>query len=114
MLAQYIMSFLKGLVGLGVFPFVKSTQPPTNPLIGITVPKVGGIVGNVAFVHPLLGPVMNGNAHEMLTKFLKLKLSMFHDSESEDSCEFILDCYDRLHKLGFVHQHEVEFVTLQL
>lgn len=105
------MSFLKGLSSSEM---ILPTQAPANPPISKIVPKKVGEVGNDAFVHPLLGPVMNGNAHEMLTKFLKLKLSMFHDSESEDSCEFILDCYDRLHKLGFVHQHEVEFVTLQL
>ena len=28
--------------------------------------------------------------------------------------EFFLDCYERLHKLGIVHQHGVEFVNFEL
>uniref|UniRef100_M1DIM5 Uncharacterized protein n=1 Tax=Solanum tuberosum TaxID=4113 RepID=M1DIM5_SOLTU len=61
MLAQRIMYFLKGLVGLGVLPTVKTAQPSINLLVTATIPMADGALGTDAFFHPLLGPVMTGH-----------------------------------------------------
>ena len=45
-LAQQIMSFLKGLYGQGMLP---STQVPTNPPVGRNVPQMVEVGGNDAF-----------------------------------------------------------------
>ena len=57
-LAQQIMSFLKGLDGPRMTP---STESPTNPPIARTTPKTSDVEGNHAFFHPLLYFVMTSN-----------------------------------------------------
>ena len=113
-LGQHISLFLKGLDGLRMPPSVQATQAPTNSPVARTAPKVGQTGGNDDFFHPLLGSIMNRNEHEILTKYLKLKHSVFLGFESEDEYEFILDCYGRLQKLGIDHKHGVEFIPFQL
>lgn len=39
------------------------------------------------------------------------KTPFFLGFESKDALEFIVDCHERLHKMGVMEQHGVEFVT---
>lgn len=110
-LAQHIKSFLKGLAGPRIVP---PTQVPANSPVANTVPNLIGEVGNDDFFCPLLGSVMTSNEHDMITTFWKLKAPVFHGSETEDAYEFILDCYERLHRLDIIHQDGVGFVSFQL
>lgn len=57
---------------------------------------------------------MPRSEHELLCKIMKMKSPLFLGSEMEDSFEFIMDCHVRLHKMGTVEQHELEFVIFKL
>lgn len=49
--------------------------------------------------------------HDLLMIFLTIKAHLFHNVETEDVFKFIIDYYERLHKLGIMQQHSVEFMT---
>lgn len=54
---------------------------------------------------------MTGNEHKILTMFLKLNPLFYLGYKNEDVYEFVLNFYERIHKLGIIHQHEIEFLT---
>ena len=56
---------------------------------------------------------MTSDQHELFSKFLKLKPSVFKGAESEDAYDFLVDCHELLHKMGIVERFGVEFVTYQ-
>ena len=59
------------------------------------------------------GPIMTNDQHELLSKFLKFKPSVFKVAESEEAYDFLFDCHELLHKMGIVERFGVEFVTYQ-
>ena len=71
---------------VGWFGDDSTNSSPYDPSATKNMPKSIGEGGNDALFLPLLGYVMTGNAHDMLTMFLKLNLG----SETEDAYEFIL------------------------
>lgn len=58
--------------------------------------------------------VMTRIKHGMLTRFMKMKPPIFDGFEIEDDLEFIVDCYDKLHKIDIMEQHSFKFVPFQL
>lgn len=57
---------------------------------------------------------MTGIEYELLKKFLKMKPLTFQYIESEDDFRFIIECYEKIHKIGIVKKNKVEFVTFLL
>ena len=60
-----------------------------------------------------IGSIMTSDQHELFTKFLKLKPPVFKGAESEDDCDFLVDCHELLHNMDIVERFSVEFVTYQ-
>lgn len=58
-----------------------------------------------------MGPMMTKDKHELFYKFIKIKPPIFHRTESENAYKFIIDYYERLHKMGAVERYGVELVT---
>ncbi|XP_055814268.1 uncharacterized protein LOC129883677 [Solanum dulcamara] len=113
-LAQQIMAFMSGIADISVTPTMTATLAPIDhPFVAADQPT-NEVVGTDAFFRPLMSSVITSTEHNMLTKFLNIKHPVFHGTKNEDVYEFILNCYKRLHKLGIVYQHGVEFVTFQL
>lgn len=57
--------------------------------------------------------VITKDEYDLFYKFIKLKTSIFNDTESENAYEFIIDFYERLHKMQVIRIYGVEFVTFQ-
>lgn len=60
--------------------------------------------GTNAFPCQVLSLMITGTEHDMLTKFLKMKPQTFQGTEYENPFEFVMDCYERLHKMGIVRR----------
>lgn len=50
--------------------------------------------------HLILGAVITGIELEQLNIFIEIKHPPFLGTESKDTFEFIINCYERLHKTG--------------
>ena len=46
--------------------------------------------------------IMTGDQNDLFITFLKLKPPIFKGAESEDDYDFLVDCYEMLHKIDIV------------
>ena len=81
-----------------------NAQPLINRPVTTTISRVDGELGTDSLFCPLSGLVIIGVEHEILTMFLKLKSHVLNGVENENGYEFIIDFYERHHKLGIVYQ----------
>lgn len=77
-------------------------------------PKMNEASGTDVFPHLIFCSIMIGMKQSFLTTFLKIKPPTFQVIEPEDAFEFIIDCYNSLHKMGIIKKHRVEFMIFPL
>lgn len=111
---QQVLSFFSGLANTGATPAMPSYQFPDVQLTTVLTPRMGEVLGIWDFPCLVLGPIMTGTKHGMLTKILKMKPPALVVFETKDAFKFIIDCHERLYKMGIVVQYGVDFVTIQL
>lgn len=63
------------------------------------------------FPRTMLGVVMTGNKHDMLSKFLKMKPLTCVGFETKHVFEMIVDCHERLPKMGIIEWYVVKVVA---
>ncbi|XP_055824820.1 uncharacterized protein LOC129893335 [Solanum dulcamara] len=59
-------------------------------------------------------PVMTMEEQKMLVRFIRFGLPRFSGVASEDAHVFLISCQKRLHNLGLVESHGIDYTTFQL
>lgn len=62
----------------------------------------------------VLSPIMIEDEHGLFYKFMNMKPLIFQGIESENDFDFIIDCHERLHKIGIAKNYRVEFISNHL
>ena len=88
-------------------------QVPEAQHVATVAPRMDASLEIGTFPHLTTGPIMTSDQHELFSKFLKLKPTVFKGAESEDAYDFLVDYHELLHKMGIVEQFGVGFVTYQ-
>ena len=111
-----VLAYHSGLSDQGQTPPVVSTPAPQGPEVQqatAAVPRMNVPLEIGIFPRLTTGPIMKNDQHELFSKSLKLKPPVFKGAESEDACDFPVDCHELLHKMGIVERFGVEFVIYQ-
>ena len=109
-----VLAYLSGLSDQCQTSPVFSTPAPQVPEVqhaAAGAPRMDASLEIGTFPRLSTGPIMTSDQHELFTMFLKLKPPVFKGVESEDAYDFLVDCYELLHKMGIVEWFGVEFVT---
>lgn len=80
-----MLAFLSRLAGTGSIPTVLTYQAAVIHPTDTMAPRMDNSSRIIVFCHPVLGSVMDGVEHELLTKFLKIKSPTIQGTEFVDA-----------------------------
>ena len=100
-----VLAYLSGLSDQGLTPSVFSVLAPQVSEVqhaAAVAPRMDASLEIGTFPRLTTGPIMTSDQHELFSKFLKLKPTVFKGAESEDAYDFLADYHELLHNMGRV------------
>lgn len=112
-LIQQVLRFFSELEGIGTMLTVPAVQNLGVQHAAVVAPRIKEMSRSDIFLRQVVGPLMTGDEHDLFYKFIKMNPSILYVIESEDAYEYIINCHERLYRMGVVEWYGVELITFQ-